>query len=349
MKTARARSALAVLGLTSTAACFDVLAPYEAGGGASAGGAGADIDVPSGGGADEQGGGKITLAEEACDNGVDDDGDGLVDCADSDGCPGFVCHPWPATGWEGPLIVRDADDDTPCPGAYPRDRGVGALLDDDQDPCSCACGPMKGRCRGDLELFDDGACATAAQTLATGDVGACGLEAGSAGSGRLSLESVELSCGASAPPVVPARAVRTCEGGPGGGCPEGSACLRPMEPGTLVCVRGPRDAAACPAGFDERHLLVAQPASALACSDEDCACDPIVAPTCAGAVSLRQSSCTSAVVGVVSTEATCASFGGSVAFGAVDLGATPSGGSCRATSSPAWSEDAAVLCCATQI
>lgn len=86
MKTARARSALAVLALTSTAACFDVLAPYEAGGGASAGGAGADIDVPSGGGADEQGGGNITLAEEACDNGVDDDGDGLVDCADTQNC-----------------------------------------------------------------------------------------------------------------------------------------------------------------------------------------------------------------------------------------------------------------------
>ena len=56
---------------------------------------------------------------EVCNNGVDDDGDGQIDCADSD-CSSYVCAPNAPAGWTGPVAVRDDLSGTSpaCSGPY---------------------------------------------------------------------------------------------------------------------------------------------------------------------------------------------------------------------------------------
>lgn len=353
MKSASARWAVAFVCSTSSAACFDVLGHYEAEGGASAaagGGAPSDVDEPAIGGAEGEGGGKLTASPEACDNGRDDDGDGLVDCQDSDGCGGFVCHAWPAEGWDGPLLLHEAGDDTPCPSAFPIRGLAGSLLDDETNACGCSCGAIEGRCVGDLALFGDDTCGTVTQTLSVGEAGACDVVSGAGSSARLALHPGDVSCAASAPARPPARPVQSCEGTPGGGCPDGSRCVRPMDSGTEICLYRPWiDETECPPGFDRRHLLVEQPTSSLSCTDAECQCDAVLLPTCAGSVALRQTSCGSAIVGGVSGDGACTDFTGALSFGAAEVDATPSGGSCRASSSPSWLGEGFLLCCATQI
>jgi hypothetical protein len=56
---------------------------------------------------------------EVCDNGVDDDGDNQIDCADSQ-CTTHVCAPNAPAGWTGPVAVRDdvTSANPACAGPY---------------------------------------------------------------------------------------------------------------------------------------------------------------------------------------------------------------------------------------
>jgi hypothetical protein len=60
---------------------------------------------------------------EQCTDGIDNDGDGHVDCADGDCIGGFTCAPLLPPGWDGPFFVRKVPHETtpePCPnGASP--------------------------------------------------------------------------------------------------------------------------------------------------------------------------------------------------------------------------------------
>jgi hypothetical protein len=57
-------------------------------------------------------------ATEDCNNGVDDDGDGNVDCADSD-CGNFACAPSAPPGWNGPVSFVEGKDTLPsCQAPY---------------------------------------------------------------------------------------------------------------------------------------------------------------------------------------------------------------------------------------
>lgn len=77
-------------------------------------GAGGTATTGSGGhaGARPDGGGEL------CDNGVDDDGNGKVDCEDP-ACGDYECVEVPPEGWDGPYRIREVpfDDPTkPCAG-----------------------------------------------------------------------------------------------------------------------------------------------------------------------------------------------------------------------------------------
>jgi hypothetical protein len=56
---------------------------------------------------------------EVCDNNIDDDGDGLIDCADSQ-CTTHVCVAAAPAGWTGPVAVRDdlSSTNPACSGPY---------------------------------------------------------------------------------------------------------------------------------------------------------------------------------------------------------------------------------------
>jgi hypothetical protein len=66
-------------------------------------------------------GGLCVRPPEDCMNGIDDDGDTMVDCADPDCQPGFMCVPTVPDGFIGPLELFDGalGDKPGCGGAYP--------------------------------------------------------------------------------------------------------------------------------------------------------------------------------------------------------------------------------------
>lgn len=124
---------------------------------------------------------------EDCTNGVDDDGDGKIDCADSDCTVGFSCHnPVPA-GWTGHYALSDgtfAGLPGNCPNTtYPNPFYTGYRTPNATPPsCSaCSCGGPQGEtcsvaqlhltsascaeymngtsiCQKPLPLITDGAC-----------------------------------------------------------------------------------------------------------------------------------------------------------------------------------------------
>src|SRR4051812_19027561 len=57
--------------------------------------------------------------EDDCLDGIDNDGDGDIDCADTNCRPDFECAVAPLAGWTGPLYVEDAPHDPAAPPAEP--------------------------------------------------------------------------------------------------------------------------------------------------------------------------------------------------------------------------------------
>jgi hypothetical protein len=73
---------------------------------------------------------------ERCDNGIDDDGDGKIDCADDD-CAAMRCSPAAPSGWQGPVVFRESDDEATCAGAFERVAWRGGN-DPQADAVSCS-------------------------------------------------------------------------------------------------------------------------------------------------------------------------------------------------------------------
>ena len=94
---------------------------------------------------------------EDCLNGLDDDGDSAVDCADDD-CSSHTCVSVPA-GWLGPVAVYDGPRDVPeaCVGAYDAaafEGGAGlSTLDATCEACRCEVTESQCRARARLTCF----------------------------------------------------------------------------------------------------------------------------------------------------------------------------------------------------
>ncbi len=113
-----------------------------------------DGGAGDGGGADAGGAcdGGACPAVETCTNNLDDDGDGLADCEDSD-CIAFTCLRVINSGWSGPLRIRRQLWGVPDPIKEPCPDG-GDPVRYFEDPVgtavctACACGPMSGAACG---------------------------------------------------------------------------------------------------------------------------------------------------------------------------------------------------------
>ncbi len=103
----------------------------SAGGGAVAGSAGAPSDAGSTG-------------IENCSNGLDDDFDGAVDCADTDcAAHGYQCAPAVPAGWQGPHVFYTGADTAPsCPANFPKRIAEGGVTPSASPAScpSCSCG-----------------------------------------------------------------------------------------------------------------------------------------------------------------------------------------------------------------
>lgn len=242
--------ASALLVALGPAACtYDFDAPFgEAGqGGASSTGGGAGTPASSGTGDGAGGPGGGPPGGEACDNGVDDDDDGAVDCAD-DACTGagFACAPTVPEGFDGPVaLVRATDGAAPaCGGAFPDQvlqGGVGALHAPTATCSPCTCGsPDGGACTTSVALFADGSCLFPAQPASLGVVftGASGCEDSpdplAVGGARAAVPIVDggaCAPGGGVPSLEEASfddAVALCARPAGEGC-DGAACLPAVE------------------------------------------------------------------------------------------------------------------------
>lgn len=108
--------------------------------------AGSDGDADLGGGGDGAAGSDAAVIEptceptgvEVCDDGIDNDCNGSVDCADPACTDGFECVEPPPDGW-APMVL--ADDARPsCPEGYTGSTDVSVLQGDGTITCACNCG-----------------------------------------------------------------------------------------------------------------------------------------------------------------------------------------------------------------
>jgi hypothetical protein len=238
----------------------------------------ASTTTSAGGGADGGGGSNVVTGGmgggvEDCLDGADNDGDGLVDCADPACVPGFECVPAAPEGWTGPYRVRRT--------AFPASLvpcGDGAVAASYfQDPAgpaactACTCGGWSGATCGPptLQCWDGAGCSSiTTTTFALPDLGcqdappsladgggprSCAIVVGAA----LTAEGSCPPSGVSFPNTAPwATQVDVClEPAAGAGCDRGLVCVPAAGPdyGEACVLKSGDDA--CPASHPNESAL----------------------------------------------------------------------------------------------
>jgi len=107
--------------------------------------------------------------QERCDNGADDDGDGLIDCADDD-CGSMACLAEAPKGWHGPIALRlAAATDSGCDAPFAAKAfEAGAQPDTSPATCSaCSCSSSSDTSCAPFVDFGTGGTAECAGTTCT--------------------------------------------------------------------------------------------------------------------------------------------------------------------------------------
>ncbi|NUP10403.1 MAG: hypothetical protein HOW73_30505 [Polyangiaceae bacterium] len=240
---------------------------------------------------------------ERCDDGVDNDDDGLIDCADPQcGDAGYKCVPQAPAGWSGPGALGTGSTSLECDGGFGHTIAQGGLdiVAGDAACSACTCEPGPGGCPpATLQVFrsGSGACQQSCSANVSLIPGAC-----------VNLENVALACAddqakwsvdqseigtfdgsctpSSQSPTAAAPEWETsftfCGGALGGGCDQGSVCAPPTPPAFAVeaCI-GSAGEVACPSGFPDRTVMYEGFQDGRGCTP--CDCEPAA---CAGFVEL---------------------------------------------------------------
>ena len=249
---------------------------------------------------------------ESCSNGVDDDCNGLVDCADpACASSGFVCTPAVPSGWS--LVAYDRDSRPPCPSGW----GSSSPLVEGPDggaACGCACGAYQGDpCLGgslSLSLGQNQCGCSQTQNLALASDGGCnpighpiGQPCGTWGDGKVAaLTPVSLSCSETRtlPPVGFATQGETCVpvAGIGAGCSAGGSCVPSPAP-AAGCIEAAGAQTVCPAGFSTLSIVYSPADVADERQCEACGCVSAATSCAAATLTLYDdSSCTKGEVTV---------------------------------------------------
>lgn len=230
------------------------------------------------------------LAED-CTNGIDDNGDSLVDCADPICGPGYVCVPRPPNGWSEPGYILMVAGGTAgdCESLVPFGKLLHEGLTAPPASCPCTCeSPSGGTCNGSGILWQYGACAG---DSATSD------ESCSVVPSMWTIGSVLAHFGAVVTPgtcessvgtvLVPAEwesDVTLClPAAQGGGCGANAACIsRPPQGSTgQVCIASSGDKG-CSGAFPLKELYFEGYDDTRGCNAGSCWCASAQGQTCSG-------------------------------------------------------------------
>lgn len=303
-------------------------------------------------------GGLCVRPPEDCMNGVDDDGDGQADCADTD-CQtaGFMCVPTVPAGFAGPVeLFEGAVADMPkCDGPYPVESftGWGSLA----CPFSCSnclCGsPKEVACGNPGISFDDigGTCRALTTRPVTLTPGECyslpdtSYTMFATWEGKASGGKCE-STGGGQITRLPAswNAARVCGGQitGGGGCAAGSMCWPAPQKGfqAQACVVGGGNLT-CPASgytnkrdyFDSQDFSDTRLCSGCGCATPTgVSCHAEVTLYAAGLIGKEPLACSSLNPEIVKVPTECVREPFNIGSVRASIPATPfSGGSCAGT------------------
>jgi hypothetical protein len=314
---------------------------------------------------------------ENCTNGIDDDGDGAVDCADPDCVPGYTCAPEVPLGWQGPVKFWEGSSlaSAPsCDDGYPSllFAGMDGLSVDPASCAACACGAPQGIvcASARLRFFTSSDCTSGGGSTRGITANECHpfVFSGADPSG-LQWESSPAEGGACLPrtqgssmfpPARWAEFARACgDAFEGGGCDEEQACVpRPSAPfRSGLCVFHDGDVS-CPLGpYQNREVYFRRVADARSCTQ--CTCGTPSGATCTGALTAGTDRNCNADSVTISSAGMCAAlppdptpppevgFLSSRSFiyestGPVGGACTPSGGVSTGTATPA---DPVTVCC----
>lgn len=230
---------------------------------------------------------------EVCDDGVDNDCNGAVDCADPACTDGFACVDPPPVGWSAIVLAPDTRPD--CPSGYGPSTDVRVLDGNGGTSCACDCGNNCGQTIT-LTKATGASCAppSGSDTFQVAPT-KCTTKSFDLASGFTSVATAGGSC---APVDTTTKNEltngRTCAPPPkgGGGCPGAQRCL-PKAAGFALCIARP-GTNACPTSvFDKLHRAgsaATDQRTCAGCSCNSAACsvelDLWTHPTCQGALDL---------------------------------------------------------------
>ena len=250
---------------------------------------------------------------EDCTNGIDDNGDGLIDCADPYcATVGYACVGAAPAGWIGPLAFHEGPDGAlpACALPYPQAAFQGGSAPQGApatcEPCTCA--PPAAACSGvNLKLFGSWSCSSTMGnvTLSPGACSPLGQSAASVKAGPSVPTAGACSPGggaAKAPPLTWSSVALACGGAAlGGGCANRDVCA-PSAPAPFSATRCIAQAGdrSCPAAYPLKHALV-EAAEQRGCSA--CACDVVA---CAANTQLFDDTACQSLVGAPISTGTCA-------------------------------------------
>jgi hypothetical protein len=257
--------------------------------------------VPDGGPKDT-GADSCEPIETDCLDGIDNNCNGLTDCADPACTAGYECVPAATGGWGGYAIYDDTRTNA-CPSSYPTQADTYEGLMFSPATCtSCACDASGTTCNpSSLRCEDDGGTCTASTPLTSLSASCTALGGGLTTDGHaMCAASAPVAAGGSCTasggaatlsPVSFGKLSRTCgaTSGPGGGCTTGNVCVAKPPGGSHgVCVSQPASGTViCPAGYNDAFVVLPTATSfddTRGCTA--CACGGLTGASCAATATL---------------------------------------------------------------
>ncbi|MBV9947338.1 MAG: hypothetical protein JOZ69_10855 [Myxococcales bacterium] len=312
----------------------------------------------------------VPTGPEDCTNGVDDDCNGSVDCADpACGSAGYACVGATPIGWLGPVALYEgalatAVPDCPAGYASPVDRKGG--LTGPQAACTCTCGLSGQTCQPAAgQFYSDTSCSTACaggavplpSSMCVNPTPCQGVSVSfKAPAPTWSGTCAPVSTRSVAPPSF-ATAARVCTwasrpDSPGGCTGAAQQCVKSPTGafGTRLCVYQLGDPAptSCPPGaYTNYHVFYDGVSDSRGCTQ--CTCDPATGGSCTGSIGFYSSGACSGAASATFTfgTSTCSILNTPI-YAMGDF--APTGGTCGPGmgGQPTGSADgtrAATVCC----